>query len=40
MRSSLPAKVRRELGVDEQAGIRRNAEAYLGHVASHTAPVD
>ncbi|MFC9920077.1 gamma carbonic anhydrase family protein [Agromyces binzhouensis] len=38
--AGVPAKVRRELTADEQAGIRRNAEAYLAHVARHTAPVD
>lgn len=38
--AGVPGKVRRELGADEQAGIRRNAEAYLAHVARHTAPVD
>ncbi len=38
--AGVPAKVRRELSDDERAGIRRNAESYLGHVASHTAPVD
>lgn len=38
--AGVPGKVRRELTADEQAGIRRNAEAYLAHVARHTAPVD
>jgi carbonic anhydrase/acetyltransferase-like protein (isoleucine patch superfamily) len=38
--AGVPGKVRRELSADEQAGIRRNAEAYLAHVARHTAPVD
>ncbi|WP_438856449.1 gamma carbonic anhydrase family protein [Agromyces sp. M3QZ16-3] len=38
--AGVPGKVRRELTADEQAGIRRNAEAYLAHVALHTAPVD
>ena len=35
--AGVPAKVRRELTDDEIAGIRRNAENYLGHVALHTA---
>ncbi|MBM7505575.1 gamma carbonic anhydrase family protein [Agromyces aurantiacus] len=38
--AGVPGKVRRELTADEQVGIRRNAEAYLAHVARHTAPVD
>lgn len=38
--AGVPGKVRRELTADEQAGIRRNAESYLAHVARHTAPVD
>ena len=38
--AGVPAKVRRELSDDERAGIRRNAVSYLGHVESHTAPVD
>ncbi|WP_400995970.1 gamma carbonic anhydrase family protein [Agromyces sp. GXQ0307] len=38
--AGVPGKVRRELTADEQAGIRRNAEAYLAHVDRHTAPVD
>lgn len=38
--AGVPGKVRRELTTNEQAGIRRNAEAYLAHVDRHTAPVD
>lgn len=38
--AGVPAKVRRELTADEQQGIRRNATAYLTHLAEHTAPVD
>ena len=38
--AGVPAKVRREMTPEEQAGIRRNAEAYLAHVDRHTAPVD
>ena len=38
--AGVPAKVRRELTDDEQAGIRRNAESYLGHAERHSAPVD
>ena len=38
--AGVPAKVRRELAEEERMGIRRNAEAYLRHVAEHTAPVD
>ncbi|MET4157377.1 gamma carbonic anhydrase family protein [Agromyces sp. PvR057] len=38
--AGVPAKVRRELTPDEQAGIRRNAESYLGHVERHSAPLD
>lgn len=38
--AGVPAKIRRQLTDDEQAGIRRNATAYLDHVAEHTAPVD
>jgi carbonic anhydrase/acetyltransferase-like protein (isoleucine patch superfamily) len=33
--AGVPAKVRRELSDDEIAGIRHNAEAYLGHTALH-----
>ncbi|MFT2815366.1 gamma carbonic anhydrase family protein [Leifsonia sp. A12D58] len=35
--AGVPAKVRRALTDDEVAGIRRNAENYLGHVALHAA---
>jgi carbonic anhydrase/acetyltransferase-like protein (isoleucine patch superfamily) len=35
--AGVPAKVRRELTDDEVAGIRHNAEAYLGHAALHQA---
>jgi len=35
--AGVPGKVRRELTADEQAGIRRNAEAYLAHTARHAA---
>jgi carbonic anhydrase/acetyltransferase-like protein (isoleucine patch superfamily) len=35
--AGVPAKVRRELSDDEIAGIRHNAEAYLGHAALHKA---
>src|SRR5215207_4513408 len=38
--AGVPGKVRRELTEEERAGIRRNAEHYLAHVAEHTAPVD
>lgn len=38
--AGVPGKVRRELSADEQAGIRRNAEAYLAHVERHRALVD
>ncbi|GAA1838020.1 gamma carbonic anhydrase family protein [Agromyces salentinus] len=38
--AGVPAKVRRELTPDEQASLHRNAQAYLGHVGLHTAPVD
>ncbi|WP_394552867.1 gamma carbonic anhydrase family protein [Agromyces sp. MMS24-JH15] len=38
--AGVPAKVRRELTDDERAGIRRNADAYLRHVAEHLAPLD
>lgn len=38
--AGVPAKVRRELTDDERAGIRRNADAYLRHVAEHSAPLD
>src|SRR5215211_5827551 len=38
--AGVPGKVRRELSEEERAGIRRNAEHYLAHVAEHTAPVD
>lgn len=38
--AGVPGKVRRELSADEQAGIRRNADAYLAHVDRHTTPVD
>ncbi|MFF2372702.1 gamma carbonic anhydrase family protein [Agromyces sp. NPDC058110] len=34
--AGVPAKVRRELTDDERAGIRRNAESYLGHVERHS----
>jgi carbonic anhydrase/acetyltransferase-like protein (isoleucine patch superfamily) len=33
--AGVPAKVRRELTPDEIAGIRHNAQAYLGHAALH-----
>jgi carbonic anhydrase/acetyltransferase-like protein (isoleucine patch superfamily) len=33
--AGVPAKVRRELTAEEIAGIRRNAENYLGHAAMH-----
>jgi carbonic anhydrase/acetyltransferase-like protein (isoleucine patch superfamily) len=33
--AGVPAKVRRELTEEERAGIRRNAENYLGHAALH-----
>ncbi|GGR16166.1 gamma carbonic anhydrase family protein [Agromyces mediolanus] len=36
--AGVPAKVRRELSEEERAGIRRNGEAYLTHLAEHTAP--
>ncbi|RLK49268.1 gamma carbonic anhydrase family protein [Microbacterium telephonicum] len=35
--AGVPAKVRRELTDAERDGIRRNAEAYLGHSAAHAA---
>ena len=35
--AGVPAKVRRELSDDEIAGIRHNAENYLGHKAAHEA---
>lgn len=35
--AGVPAKIRRELTVDERAGIRRNAEAYLEHTRTHVA---
>ena len=35
--AGVPGKVRRELTEDEIAGIRQNAENYLGHVALHAA---
>lgn len=38
--AGVPAKVRRELSEGERDGIRRNAAAYLAHVAEHTAPVE
>lgn len=37
--AGVPGKVRRELTADEQEGIRRNAAAYLTHLAEHTAPL-
>ncbi|MGD8194095.1 gamma carbonic anhydrase family protein [Herbiconiux sp. P18] len=37
--AGVPAKVRRSLGDDERAGIRRNAETYLGHVEAHARAV-
>ncbi|ANJ26346.1 gamma carbonic anhydrase family protein [Agromyces aureus] len=37
--AGVPAKVRRGLTDDERAGIRRNAESYLGHVERHAASV-
>jgi len=33
--AGVPAKVRRELTADEQAGLIRNAEIYLGHSRTH-----
>ena len=33
--AGVPGKVRRELTDDEVAGIRRNAQVYLGHTALH-----
>jgi carbonic anhydrase/acetyltransferase-like protein (isoleucine patch superfamily) len=33
--AGVPAKVRRDLTPDEIAGIRHNAQAYLGHAALH-----
>jgi carbonic anhydrase/acetyltransferase-like protein (isoleucine patch superfamily) len=33
--AGVPARVRRELSDDEIAGIRHNAQAYLGHAALH-----
>lgn len=33
--AGVPAKVRRELTEEERAGIRRNADAYRAHIASH-----
>lgn len=33
--AGVPAKVRRSLTDEERAGLLRNAEAYLGHVAAH-----
>ncbi|UOE42509.1 gamma carbonic anhydrase family protein [Agromyces larvae] len=38
--AGVPAKVRRELTDDERASLLRNADAYLRHVAEHTAPLD
>jgi carbonic anhydrase/acetyltransferase-like protein (isoleucine patch superfamily) len=38
--AGVPGKVRRELGDEERAGIKRNAAHYLAHVEEHTAPVD
>ncbi|QEO15273.1 gamma carbonic anhydrase family protein [Agromyces intestinalis] len=38
--AGVPAKVRRELTDDERVGLLRNADAYLRHVAEHTAPLD
>lgn len=35
--AGVPAKVRRELSDDEIAGIRHNAQEYLGHAALHGA---
>jgi carbonic anhydrase/acetyltransferase-like protein (isoleucine patch superfamily) len=33
--AGVPGRVRRELTAEEIAGIRHNAEAYLGHAALH-----
>ena len=38
--AGVPAKVRRELTDDEKAGLRRNAEVYLGHLARHADAAD
>jgi carbonic anhydrase/acetyltransferase-like protein (isoleucine patch superfamily) len=38
--AGVPGKVRRELTDDEMAGIRRNAENYLGHAAEHRLALD
>lgn len=38
--AGVPAKVRRELGAEEQAGIRRNADGYLRLAEVHQTPVD
>jgi Carbonic anhydrases/acetyltransferases, isoleucine patch superfamily len=35
--AGVPGKVRRELSDEEVAGIRHNAEVYLGHTALHAA---
>lgn len=37
--AGVPAKVRRELTDEERDGIRRNAETYRAHTASHRAAV-
>ncbi|RNE64029.1 gamma carbonic anhydrase family protein [Cryobacterium tepidiphilum] len=38
--AGVPGKVRRELTDDEVAGIRRNAQNYLGHAAAHRLALD